>query len=222
MRDRVRLLAEPRPDTTWLAALEEGMSEEGAAIAAARLALVGDLATALASGVGPFPVPGLALEGTLEQRLAEPDLASLGDAERLAKLAAEFRVRLVEQRRADQAAGMTLVGPHRTDLLVTHRAKSMPAALCSTGEQKALLIALHLAHARLVRGRRGAPPLMLLDEIAAHLDEERRRDLFAEIVGLGGQAWLTGTETSLFRGLAPHADFFAVADGMVTRAARLE
>jgi DNA replication and repair protein RecF len=211
MRDRLRLLAEPRPDAIWLAALEEGMAEEGVAIAAARLRLVADLGQALAAGTGPFPAPELALDGTLERRFGETD--------RLQEVAAEFRARLAEQRRADQAAGATLVGPHRTDLLVRHRAKSMPANLCSTGEQKALLIALHLAHARLVRGQCGAPPLLLLDEIAAHLDAERRRDLFTEIAGLGGQAWLTGTEPGLFAELRAHADFFAVADGVVTRAA---
>jgi DNA replication and repair protein RecF len=219
MRDRLRLLAEPRPDAAWLAALEEGMAEEGAAIAAARLRLVADLAAALAAGIGPFPVPGLALEGMLEQRFEAADLASLALSDRRTAVAAEFRARLADQRRADQAAGATLIGPHRTDFLVRHRAKSMPAALCSTGEQKALLIALHLAHARLVRSQRGAPPLLLLDEIAAHLDAERRRDLFTELVGLGGQAWLTGTETSLFRDFEPYAEFFAVADGVVTRAA---
>ena len=208
MRDRLRLLAEPRPDPAWLAALEEGMAEEGAAIAAARVRLVAVLADALAAGYGPFPAADLALDGTLETRLAERDAATV---------ASEFRARLAEQRRADQAAGTTLVGPHRTDLLVRHRAKAMPAHLCSTGEQKALLIALHLAHARLVRVQRGASPLLLLDEIAAHLDETRRRDLFVEIAGLGGQAWLTGTEPALFADLARHADFFAVTDGVVTR-----
>jgi DNA replication and repair protein RecF len=136
----------------------------------------------------------------------------------MAAVADAFRQTLAGARRADAAAGATTNGPHRTDLLVRHRAKDMPAALCSTGEQKALLIALHLGHARLMRAARGAPPLLLLDEIAAHLDAERRRDLFEEVAALGGQAWLTGTEPALFAELAGSADFFAVADGRVTRA----
>jgi DNA replication and repair protein RecF len=209
MRERLRLLAEPRTDSAWLAALEDGMASEGAQVALARVRLVGALAEAVAQGVGPFPAAELALAGALETLAGER-----GDAERVA---AEFRQLLAGSRRADQAAGSTLHGPHRTDLLVRHRAKSMPAAFCSTGEQKALLISLHLAHARLVRNLRGAPPLLLLDEIAAHLDAERRADLFEEIAELGGQAWLTGTEPSLFAALGGQADFFAVAEGRVTR-----
>jgi DNA replication and repair protein RecF len=209
MRDRLRLLGEARPDPAWLAALEDSMAREGASVAAARLRLVRALSDALAAGIGPFPAAGLALEGVLEA------LSETQDAD---SVAGEFRRMLAAARRIDAAAGATTNGPHRSDLVVRHRAKDMPAGLCSTGEQKALLIALHLGHARLVRAARGAPPLLLLDEIVAHLDAERRRDLFEEVAGLGGQAWLTGTEPALFAELKGSADFFAVADGRVARA----
>ena len=116
----------------------------------------------------------------------------------------------------DQAAGRTLEGPHRMDLAVTHRDKGIAAGLCSTGEQKALMIGLILAHARLVRDMAGHPPLMLLDEIAAHLDEGRRAALFDLVDDLGGQAFMTGTDRSLFEALGDRASVFTVADGTVT------
>jgi DNA replication and repair protein RecF len=218
MRERLRLLGEPRSDGAWIAALEDGMAQEGAAVAAARVRMVAALADAVAQGIGSFPAAELALAGALES-LAGESLAgeSAKGGRPVAEVADEFRRLLAGSRRADQAAGATLHGPHRSDLLVRHRTKGMPAAMCSTGEQKALLISLHLGHARLVRDSRGAPPLLLLDEIAAHLDAERRDDLFAELAALGGQAWLTGTEPSLFAALGGQADFFAVADGRVTR-----
>jgi DNA replication and repair protein RecF len=115
----------------------------------------------------------------------------------------------------DAAAGRTLIGPHRSDLAVVFGPKGMAAAQCSTGEQKALVIAIVLANARLTAARRGRPPILLLDEVAAHLDRVRRQALFDEIGALGGQAWLTGTEPALFVGLEERAQFFAVLGGGV-------
>jgi DNA replication and repair protein RecF len=158
-------------------------------------------------GSGAFPRPSVAVAGTVEGWLGE------GPA-----LAAEDRLRalLAGARRQDAEAGGAVDGPHRSDLVVHHLDKEMPAALCSTGEQKALLVALVLAAARLQALERGAPPLLLLDEIAAHLDEARRAALFDEICALGAQAWMTGTDRRLFDALADRAQFFTVADGALT------
>ena len=142
----------------------------------------------------PSPAPSLALEGG-----AEPDLAKA----------------LAVGRARDAAAGRTLAGPHRTDLVVTHLGKNQPAALSSTGEQKALLIGLILAFADLVADRAGRRPILLLDEIAAHLDPLRRAALFERLGPAGGQVWMTGTEPGLFAGIGGGATWLAVADGAV-------
>jgi DNA replication and repair protein RecF len=192
MRARNKLLAEPGPwDEAWLDALEARMAEHGAAIAEARAATVTALADRLAAAPeGPFARPLIALEG------GEPaDLA--------------------QARPRDAAAGRTLAGPHRADLLVTHQAKNQPAGLCSTGEQKALLIGLILAHADLVAERTRRRPILLLDEIAAHLDPVRRAALFARLAEAGGQVWMTGTEPALFDGIGAGASRFTVANGRV-------
>jgi DNA replication and repair protein RecF len=124
--------------------------------------------------------------------------------------------RLCEGRERDRAAGRTLDGPHRTDLLVAHAPKAMPARLCSTGEQKALLIGLVLAHAELVASRREAAPILLLDEVTAHLDAERRAALFQEILRLKAQAWMTGTDAGAFSWLFGKARFWCVEDGLLS------
>jgi DNA replication and repair protein RecF len=180
------------------------MAENGVAVAAARRETVERLNRAMAMGIGVFPRPAVAIDGTVEAWLAE------GPA-----LAAEDRLRALLQgsRRQDAEAGGAADGPHRSDLAVRHVDKDMPAALCSTGEQKALLVAIVLAAARLQAVERGAPPLLLLDEIAAHLDEGRRAALFDEITALGAQAWMTGTDRRLFDALEGRAQFFTVADG---------
>ena len=116
----------------------------------------------------------------------------------------------------DAAAGRTLDGPHRSDLLVRHREKDMEAERCSTGEQKALLIGLVLAHARLTADMTGYAPILLLDEIAAHLDEGRRAALFDLVHGLGGQSFMTGTDRAMFSALADRAQFFTVAHGGIS------
>jgi DNA replication and repair protein RecF len=184
MRERTRLLAADVPaDPVWLAGLEADMASHGAAIAAARADLVAQLQAALAAAPdGPFARPLLALVGN-----AADDLAA----------------RLARSRARDAAAGRALDGPHRADLVATHPAKAMPAAACSTGEQKAMLVAIVLAHAALVAGRHGRPPILLLDEIAAHLDRRRLVALFAQLAGMGGQAWLTGTDPDLFQLAGP-------------------
>jgi len=181
MRARNKLLGDDAPtDPDWLAALEQQMAEHGAAIAAARLRAV----TAL----------GERLEGVPEDEFARAAIAL--DGWEQADLAGQLR----ESRSRDAAAGRATVGPHRQDLLVTHHVKQMEAARSSTGEQKALLLGLVLAHADLVADRRGEPPLLLLDEVAAHLDPKRRAALFGRLEGRG-QVWLTATEASLFDGI---------------------
>jgi DNA replication and repair protein RecF len=195
MRARNKLLAEPEgADPAWLAALEAGMAEHGAAVAGARARTVAALDERLA--------------GTPEANFAVAKLALEGGAD--GDLGAELRA----SRGRDAAAGRTTVGPHRQDLVVTHRAKAMPAAQSSTGEQKALLLGLVLSHAELVAARRGAPPILLLDEVAAHLDPRRRAALFARLEGRG-QVWMTATEAALFDGIAD-ASRFHVESGQIS------
>ncbi len=206
MRERSRLLKSGRNDATWVASLEDTMARYGVAIAAARAAFLERLARSGAAAVSAFPQAGLALAGDLEAQLESRPALAVED---------EMRDRLAAARGRDAETGGASIGPHRSDLVVHHVAKDMPAALCSTGEQKALLISMVLAHARLVTLDRGAPPLLLLDEVAAHLDAARRGALYDEILALGAQAWLTGTETSVFLELADCAQFFKVQDGGV-------
>jgi DNA replication and repair protein RecF len=196
MRARNKLLGEPgAPDPAWLTALEARMDEHGRAIAEARTAAVAALSERLAAvPEGPFARAGLALAG--------------GDERDLAGALATGRAR-------DAAAGRTLAGPHRTDLVVTHEEKSQPASLCSTGEQKALLIGLVLAFAELVAADTGRAPILLLDEISAHLDPVRRAALFARLAGAGGQVWMTGTEPALFAEIGREATWLTVADGAI-------
>ena len=206
LAERAKLLRDGPADPAWLAALEERLAADGIAIAAARRDTVARLDEACAGNSGPFPQARLALEGAVEEWLRTmPALAA----------EEEMRRRLKEGRRGDGESGGAGVGPHRSDLVVHHVGNGMPAAQCSTGEQKALLIAILLAHARLRAAASGAAPLLLLDEVAAHLDAGRRAALFAELTGMGAQAWLTGTEPALFAGLSRHAQFFSIADAAV-------
>lgn len=207
LRERTRLLKTGRFDDAWLAAIEDSMARHGVAIAAARRDLVARLAQACAAGIGPFPVAGLDLAGEVESWLGEQ--SALEGEDRL-------RAQLAEHRARDAAVGGAALGPHRSDLAVEHLDRGLPAALCSTGEQKALLVSIVLAHARLLALHRGAAPLLLLDEIAAHLDETRRDALFEEILALGAQAWLTGTDAEVFAGLGEVAQFFSVRDAAIS------
>ncbi|MFP3943800.1 MAG: DNA replication/repair protein RecF [Alphaproteobacteria bacterium] len=201
MRERTRLLKDGSGEAGWLAALEAAMAERGAALTAARRRFVARLGAALAVTPedSPFPRAEVAIESGLEEDGG----------------GAAFRARLARGRGRDAAAGRALEGPHRADLVVRHKPKDMEARYCSTGEQKALLIGLVLAHARLMRDRDGLAPLLLLDEVAAHLDGLRRAALFDEICALGAQAWMTGTDRALFDALGARAQFFRVGDGHV-------
>jgi len=205
MRERARLLADGARDTAWLAALEDGMASDGVAVAAARREAVQRLNRAQDGRRGPFPAAELGLKGTIETWLGE--MPALAAEER-------FRSLLVDSRRRDAEAGGAIDGPHRSDLTAHHRIKGMPAAQCSTGEQKAMLIAIVLADAWLQHESRSAP-ILLLDEVAAHLDEARRRALFDELLTLGTQAWLTGTDAHLFDPLGRHAQHFRVFDATI-------
>jgi DNA replication and repair protein RecF len=217
MQHRNRLLAESVRDDARLAGLERIMAETGVAIAAARAAAVADLAGTVAARrdaapASPFPWADLAIAGTLEADLAERPAVDVEDA---------YAATLRATRERDRAAGRTLDGPHRSDLVVGHGPKSMPAGICSTGEQKALLIGLVLAHADHIRRHRdGRAPILLLDEIAAHLDPLRRAALFDEIVALGGQTWMTGTDPEGFSALAGRAQFHCVEEGRIAPGAR--
>lgn len=208
MRGRNRLLAEGSRNEAWFEAIEAQMAETGAAIAAARFEMVRLLKAMIerAPDTGPFPKADLALSGPLEEALAAS--ASL-DAEE------DFRRRLAEGRERDRAAGRTLEGPHRSDLLARHRPKDMPAELCSTGEQKALLVGLVLSHARLTGEIAGMAPVLLLDEIAAHFDRGRRAALFDILEDLGCQVFMTGTERDLFSALDGRAQFLTVSGGTI-------
>ena len=194
MRARNKLLTDDAPaDPSWLAALEEKMAEHGTAIAGARSRTVAELGDRLESAPeDEFARAAIRLEGW-----DQADLAA----------------QLLETRSRDAAAARATVGPHRQDLGVTHRAKQMAAARSSTGEQKALLLGLVLAHAELVSERRGEPPILLLDEVAAHLDPKRRAALFARLEGRG-QVWMTATEAALFEGIG-EASRFRVEGGTI-------
>ena len=207
MRERARLLRDGRADGTWLAALEDTMATKGVAVAAARRELAGRLNGICASPPGPFPGAAVEAVGAVEEWLVEAPA-----------LAAEERLRdgLLAARERDGETGGAALGPHRSDMRVSHLAKGVAAAQCSTGEQKALLVAMVLANARLQAAERGSVPLLLLDEVAAHLDGRRREALFEEVWALGAQAWLTGTDSALFHSLGERAQFFHVEDATVT------
>jgi len=208
MRGRNRLLAEGSRDGAWFDAIETQMAETGVAMAAARAELVRLLAAMIERlpATGPFPQADIGLEGALESEVAT--MPAIDVEER-------FRRTLAEGRLRDRAAGRTLDGPHRSDLLVRHRPKDMPAELCSTGEQKALLVAIVLSHARLTGEMSGMTPVLLLDEIAAHLDAGRRAALFAILEELNCQTFMTGTDAALFSSLAGRAQFLTVDHGTV-------
>ncbi|MEM1306940.1 MAG: DNA replication/repair protein RecF, partial [Pseudomonadota bacterium] len=212
MRQRNKLFEIGARSDREFTGLEDVLAQTGVAIAAARATLVERLQSVIArrretSGETAFPDAVLALDGGLEQALASEAASDVEEA---------YRARLAQNRGRDHAARRTLEGPHRSDLVVTHGPKDMIARLCSTGEQKALLVGLVLAHAdMLARRAKQAAPFLLLDEIAAHLDAERRAALFDELSALGSQAWMTGTDRAQFAHLDGRATFFEVTDGHV-------
>ncbi len=195
MRERNRLLRDQVRDPGWYGALEAQMAEAGVALDRGRVEALELIAAAQAAAETAFPVADLALEPA-ERPGSAADLAAL----------------LAESRGRDLAAGRSLVGPHRADLAAVYAAKGVPARDCSTGEQKALLVSLILANARALADRMGAPPILLLDEVAAHLDADRRAALYDEICALGAQAWMTGTGPELFEDLGDRAQRFVVHD----------
>ncbi|MFY2822532.1 DNA replication/repair protein RecF [Ruegeria sp. MALMAid1280] len=198
MRERNRLLKEQVRDAHWYAALEGQMAETGHRIHAARLAALDHLRAAQEQAETAFPSADLELVQT-EGEMPET--------------AEDLREALNESRARDLAAGRTLVGPHRSDLYGVFAAKRVPAKDCSTGEQKALLVSLILSNARALAGMVGAPPIVLLDEVAAHLDAGRRAALYDEICALGAQAWMTGTGPELFAELGERAQTLVVTEG---------
>ena len=216
MRQRQRLLDEGGRDASWLSALESQMAEAGVAIAAGRRETVRLLGENSVADDAPFPAADLALDGEIENALAgEPDDA---------RVVADFAEMLAGARRRDAEAGRALTGPHRSDLVVAHREKAQPARLCSTGEQKALLIGLVLANASALARRREAiaeatPLILLLDEIAAHLDPDRRAALFEILDGFGFQSFMTGTDKNLFTAWGSRVQYFEMENGAPTEVA---
>jgi DNA replication and repair protein RecF len=210
MRERNALLERGHVDPAWADAIETRLAESGAEIAINRAHVLESLQAAIeARPEGHFPKADISLEGKAEQAAMRGD-----DFKSIFEMLAEtWRT----SRRRDMAAGRTLEGPHRADLAVIHRPTGAPAKDASTGQQKALLIGLILASATALKAERdGPPPLLLLDEAAAHLDPDRRAALFDEICALGGQAWLTGTEKFLFDSFGDRAQALHVQDGTVT------
>ncbi len=207
LRERSHLLRDGPADPAWLAALEEVMAEQGVAVAAGRRDAVQLLDRACAESEGSFPHARLSLAGTVEGWLDE-----------MPALAAETRLAaaLAANRQSDGQAGGAAIGPHRSDFAVSLAEKGIAAEFASTGEQKALLIAILLAHAGLQRTMRGEPPLLLLDEIGAHLDARRRAALFEALLRLDSQVWLTGTDPAIFAPLRCHAQFLSVQDGTLS------
>lgn len=207
LRERLRLLRDGIPDASWLAGLEDEMARTGVAIAAARRQLLRQLQTAIAETESVFPQADLSLQGIAEEGLVDQPALLIED---------RLRAALARTRGEDAQSGTCAVGPHRSDLHVVHRARQCPAELCSTGEQKALLVAMMLAYVRTLATARQMKPLFLLDDITAHLDSLRRSALFEEIKALGVQAWLTGTDVSDFKTLLPNAQHFNVENGKLS------
>ena len=196
LKQRNRMLGEGQRDAGWFDAIEARLAEHGAAMTAARNDVLKRLGDAIATmPPSPFAKPLLTLRGD-----------AMEDADALAAALRNGRPR-------ERAAGRTLFGPHRSDLHVHHAGHGQPAAHCSTGEQKALLLSIILAHSGLVAAIRGAPPILLLDEVAAHLDPDRRAALFERLLDTGSQVWMTGTEASLFDAAGADAMPVHVAEG---------
>lgn len=209
LRSRNRILDENPHQSSWLEAVEREVAELGVAVAAARaeaVARIGAIMAETRDGASPFPQATLALEGEIDRLVAQGSALDAEDA---------YRDLLRLNRQRDRAAGRTLVGPQASDLEVRHLQKDMPAGLGSTGEQKGLLIGLVLAHARLVASMSGIAPLVLLDEVAAHLDPRRRAALYEALTGLGCQIWMTGADPALFGDLPPGSQRLAVTAGRV-------
>ena len=207
LRSRNRLLEEARPDSHWLEAIEHETAELAVSVAAMRAETVRRLQGALAARQDDaFPSAEIALDGWIERLVLDHPAIEIED---------RYRAVLRDNRGRDAAAGRTLDGPHLTDLAVMFPLKNIPAAEASTGEQKALLIGLVLAHAGLIAEMTGFAPVLLLDEVVAHLDPERRAALYDALDRLGAQVWMTGADPAAFTDIASRADVFAVGPGTV-------
>jgi DNA replication and repair protein RecF len=209
LRSRNRLLEDAVSDSHWLDAVEHETAEVAVAVAAARAETVGRLAGALAGGrdqAPEFPLAEIALDGWIEKLLPYHSAIEIED---------RYRALLKDNRARDAAAGRTLDGPHLSDLSVSHAGKGIPASEASTGEQKALLIRLVLAHAGLIKDMTGFAPLLLLDEIIAHLDPTRRAALYDALANLGAQVWMTGADPAAFGDIVGRAQVFEVRGGAV-------
>lgn len=209
LRTRNKLLEEPSPDPLWLDAIEREVAETGIAVAAARQEAIGRLSGLIHSmrdDTSPFPWADIRLEGWVETTLIDRAAVDVED---------EFRALIKTQRPRDRAAGRALIGPQASDLIVIHGPKSVAAERASTGEQKALLIGLVLAHARLVADVSGIAPIILLDEIAAHLDPKRRTALFDTLAQLGSQVFMTGADMASFSLMPEATRRYAVSHGQV-------
>jgi DNA replication and repair protein RecF len=209
LRSRNRLLEEARPDPHWLDAIEHETAELAVAVTAQRVETVGRLQTALAARkqASAFPAAEIALAGWMERLVPLHPAVEIED---------RYRATLRDNRPRDAAAGRTLDGPHLSDLTVVHADKNIAAAEASTGEQKALLIGLVLAHAALLAAMSGFAPVLLLDEVVAHLDPARRAALYRELEALGAQAWLTGADAAVFAEIEASADVLEVSPGQVS------
>ncbi|HEY8160674.1 MAG TPA: DNA replication/repair protein RecF [Methylocystis sp.] len=208
LRNRNRLLEEGVSDRRWLEAAEQEIAALGVAVAAARRETVSRLSSLIVARESVFPWAEIAIDGEIETMLAEAPALAVEE---------RFRETLRETRRRDAAAGRTLTGPQTSDLAVRHGPKNEAARDCSTGEQKALLMGLTLAHARLVGEMTGKAPLLLLDEVAAHFDPRRREALFEELEALGGQVWMSGADPLLFTSLQGRAEMVQVTPGRIER-----
>ncbi len=209
LRSRNRLLEDARPDPHWLDAIEHETAELAVAVTALRVETVSRLQAALTARRDPasaFPAAEIALAGWMEQLMPLQPAVEIED---------RYRALLRDNRGRDAAAGRTLDGPHLSDLGVLHAGKGIAAAAASTGEQKALLIGLVLAHAGLIADMSGFAPVLLLDEVVAHLDPSRRIALYAELQSLGAQAWMTGADAAAFAEIDAEAAMLEVRPGQV-------
>ncbi len=206
MRERLRLLREGTGDASWLSALENEMAQRAVAIAAARRDLAARLQHKINESGNAFPQADVSVSGPAEDMLKTLPALLVEDA---------LRAAFEKARAEDAQTGTCATGAHRSDMRVTHRQKTCPAELCSTGEQKALMIAITLAYVRLLTNARRMTPLFLLDDCAAHLDDYRRDALFDEVLALGSQAWFAGTDSVFFTRLFPQAQEFRIENGVI-------
>jgi DNA replication and repair protein RecF len=205
LRERMALLTQaPSYDATWMETLEADMAATAVAIAAARVALLEAINARAPAVAGQFPCIELRIKHGIELQLHDTPALTVED---------DIRAALWRTRGRDAQTGSVDVGAHRTDIQAHYTAKNTPAEVCSTGEQKALMITLLLTHASLVAEARGAPPILLLDEVASHLDSARRQALFTALHALGAQIWMTGVETTLFKGFPGPLSTYQIGPG---------